>query len=712
MIDPHRQTASVRALCLGFAASAFVLAAPLAQGQENYSYSNFGTPGLLDMPTAQSAEDAEMAVSVNAMPNSLRTALTFQITPRLSGTFRYSDIQKYFPGGANNFDRSFDLRYRLIDEGRYRPAIAIGFNDVIGTGIYSSEYIVATKTVAPSVTVTGGLGWGRLGSYNGFSNPLGALDARFKTRPGGFTGTGGQVETGRWFRGDAAFFGGVAWRATDRLTLKAEYSSDAYVPETTRGHFVHKSPINVGLNYRIGKNSTLQAAYLYGDTFSLGLTLLSNPLKPAVHGSTDLAPLPVAVRAPGAARDLGWTAQADGPKILRDNVTTLLANDGLELEGMSIKANSVTVLVRNPTYNARPQAIGRTARILTQTMPASVEEFVIVPMVDGIKASAITLRRSDIEALEHAPDGAWQSYGRAKIGDAARVGDDVVYQDDIHPRLRWSLGPYVSSSYFDPDQPVRVDLGVALAASYEAAPGLVFSGEIRQRVIGNKGTSTRLSNSVIQHVRSDGNLYDKQGDLALTDLTMAYYFQPGKDLYGRVTVGYLERMYGGISSEILWKPAQSRLGLGLEVNYVQQRDFNQRLGFQNYKVATGHVSGYWDMGNGFHTQVDVGRYLAKDWGASVALDRVFANGWRVGAYATFTDVSFNDFGEGSFDKGIRFTVPLESFLGKSTGKKFESTLQPLARDGGAKLKVDGRLYDRVRDYHDPSLRASWGRFWR
>lgn len=52
-------------------------------------------------------------------------------------------------------------------------------------------------------------GWGRLGTYNGFTNPLGALDARFKTRPGGFTGTGGQPEIDKWFRGDAAFFGGL-----------------------------------------------------------------------------------------------------------------------------------------------------------------------------------------------------------------------------------------------------------------------------------------------------------------------------------------------------------------------------------------------------------------------------------------------------------------------------------------------------------------------
>jgi hypothetical protein len=32
--------------------------------------------------------------------------------------------------------------------------------------------------------VTGGIGWGRFGSRDGFGNPLGLLDDRFDTRPG------------------------------------------------------------------------------------------------------------------------------------------------------------------------------------------------------------------------------------------------------------------------------------------------------------------------------------------------------------------------------------------------------------------------------------------------------------------------------------------------------------------------------------------------
>ena len=64
----------------------------------------------------------------------------------------------------------------------------------------------------------------------------------------------------------------------------------------------------------------------------------------------------------------------------------------------------------------------------------------------------------------------------------------------------------------------------------------------------------------------------------------------------------------------------------------------------------GHISFYYDAGM-FDLEINAGRYLAGDWGATTTISRVFGNGWEVGG-ATFTDVPFETFGEGSFDKGI------------------------------------------------------------
>ena len=676
------------------------------------STTTFGTPGLIDMPSAQSAPDGELSTSVSYFAGSLRTTLSFQITPRLSGSFRYSVLSDYLPSGAL-FDRSFDLRYRLIDEGKYRPSIAIGLQDFIGTGAYSGEYIVASKHLVPSVTLTGGIGWGRFGSFNGFSNPIGGLNSSFRTRPNALQGAlGGVVESAKWFRGDAAFFGGVAWQATPKLSLKAEYSSDAYTQEVRRAGFNRRSPYNFGLDYKLAKGVDLHANYLYGSEFGLGVTFKLNPKDPAIRGGSEKAPQPVRVRVPENIGNLGWTSIPNAQKNLRKATQELLAKDGMALEAMTVSSSTVTLRLRNERYLASAEAVGRTARILSRVMPDSVETFNIIPIARGIPLSQITLKRSDLEVLEHDGNGSALSYAAAKITDAANSSDALIFRDGLYPKFTWGIGPYIRSSFFDPDSPIRVEAGIQANASYTISPGLVLAGSINKRAIGNIHTATRRSDSKIRRVRSDGALYNQAGDPAITNLTLAYHFRPGKNLYGRVTAGYLENMYGGISSELLWKPVDSRLALGVELNLLKQRDFDQLFGFQSYEVATGHLTAYWDMGRGFHSEVSVGRYLGGDLGGTLKLERTFKNGWRVGAYATITDIPFSDFGEGSFDKGLLFTVPLDHFVGSPTGRKFNSTIQPLTRDGGARVNVDGRLYGTVSNHHNSALRDSWGKFWR
>ncbi|MBL9048677.1 MAG: YjbH domain-containing protein, partial [Tabrizicola sp.] len=212
----------------------------------------------------------------------------------------------------------------------------------------------------------------------------------------------------------------------------------------------------------------------------------------------------------------------------------------------------------------------------------------------------------------------------------------------------------------------------------------------------------------------DRPLYNENGDPALERLTFAWFARPAPDIYSRITVGYLERMHAGISGEVLWKPVDSQLALGLELNYTKQRDTDGGLGFDeyDYDVVTGHVSAYYDFGNGYLGQLDVGRYLAGDVGATISVDRVFANGWRVGAYATVTDVSAADFGKAGFDKGVRFTIPFNWAMGTETRKGIDMTLRPGTGDGGARVNVDGRLYESIREYHTDGLDPDWGRVWR
>jgi len=687
----------------------------LAQTRPVLSF--YGTNGLIDMPTAQSQPDGQLSLTTSFFGPTLRNTLSFQIAPRLSGSFRYSRISGFDAGGTlDRYDRSFDISYQLADETRTRPALVVGLQDFGGTGTLGAEYLVATKRLAPRLRGSAGLGWGRFGSYNGFENPLAIFSDRFRTRP---TGSGvisdvGRVEFGRWFRGDAAFFGGLEWQVSDRLSFAAEYSSDAYVKEDARGLMARKSPFNFGFSYRSPGGFDLGLYYLYGSEVGVLASYSLNPKTPPAPGGIGTAPPPVYARSNAAASwDTGWTENPADNAQIRDRVAAGLASQGLALEALALTRTTARLRLRNDLYDAEAQAIGRAARSLTQTLPPSVETITIVPVVNGLGLSAVTLRRSDLEALEAAPDGAWQSYVRAEIGEAvpsAAPRGDVA--KGAYPRVSNRLRGYFAPSLFDPDNPLRADVGAELGFSYAPGPGVVFSGALRQPVLGNLGDSSRVSNSVLPHVRSDAALYSAEADLEVSYLTGEYFFRPGRNLYGRVTGGYLEQMYGGVSAELLWKPVNSRAAFGAELNYVRQREFDQLFGFRSYDVVTGHVSAYYDFGNGYLGQVDAGRYLAGDWGATFSLDREFRNGWRVGAFFTLTDVSFEDFGEGSFDKGIRIQVPLSWLTGTPARRGFSTTIRPLTRDGGARLNLRNRLYELTRGYHDQRLANRWARFWR
>ena len=685
-------------------------------GVPDDSLNLYGAPGLIDMPTARSAPDATLSFTGAVFGKTTRSTLAFQITPRLSGSFRYTGVKGFDPGHGGitdpiYYDRSFDLRYRLLTEGRLRPALAIGLRDFIGTSVYASEYVVATKSIGPRLQVTGGLGWGRLGSAHSIGSPFGA-------RSPVVIGLGGKINYKQWFRGPMAVFGGVSWRASDRLTLKVEYATDAYSDEVSQGVMRLRSPLNFGASYKISQGAVLSGYYLFGTTLGVQLSFATNPKESRAPSGNEAAPLPVRPRPPrsGVAASWGmdWATPPGAMQAqVQPGVARALAKEGIILRAMSLQATRAEVRIENTRYMAQPEAIGRTLRVLTRALPASVETLVVTNTVGGVATTSLSFRRADIEALENAPASA--ILARARITDAAGAPEYALSPTTIGnlpPKFVWSLSPFAVFSLFDPDNPVRADFGLRARARYRIAPGLELSGSIRKKVFGNLDSVTRPSDSTLPHVRSDYGLYDRAGDPALENLTLAWYGRPGRNLYSRVTVGYLEQMYGGVSGEILWQPVNSRLALGAEVNYARQRDFNQLFGFQDYDVVTGHASAYYDFGNGFHGQLDVGRYLAGDVGATMALDREFANGWKVGAYATFTDVSAADFGEGSFDKGIRLTIPLGAVTGNPSRQTSQLVLRSLSRDGGARLNVDGRLYERVRDTHRPDLQARWGRFWR
>ncbi|MEO0664102.1 MAG: YjbH domain-containing protein [Pseudomonadota bacterium] len=685
---------------------------------------SYGMPGLIDMPAAHPLPDGEIGVTVSNFAGLTRTTLSFQIAPRLTGAFRYNRFGDLnIAGFVDYFDRAFDIHYLIFDESDWRPALAVGLRDFVGTGIEASEYLVASKRFAlpPAagggrLTVSGGLGWGRLGSAGAIGSPF--SDDRPTFTPGD---TGGELAFDQWFRGPMAPFAGLEWQPSDRLRVKLEWSSDDYELETAQGVFDRASPINAGVEWQASPSVRLGAYTRYGSEVGVMLHYSTNPRR---------SPAPFALPGPGplerrpdraelpALWTTNWRATPDIEEGLAALLEAELSDDFVQVTGLTLtgpnRAEAATLRIEASGISGAPAfMIGRSLRAMAVTLPPSVETFTIVLEDGGLPLSQVTVRRTDLEALETAPDReeALASVASLTAAPPSLSGEVSVNAPGLYPRSALRLRPYLSTAAFDPDEPLRADIGLALSGRFEPVRGLAFAGQLRLPLRGNLDEA-RLSTSALEPVRTNGPRYAQAEGVRLRRFTASYDAKLGGDLYGRATAGYFETMFGGVAAELLWKPVSSRLALGAELAYVGQRDFDQRFGFQDYRVLTGHVSAYYDFGNGFLGQVDAGRYLAGDAGATLTLTREFDNGWRVGAFATFTDVSAEDFGEGSFDKGIRVSIPLQSIIGRPSTQRVGRTIRPIQRDGGARVEIEDRLYERVRDGHAQAVFADWSRVWR
>lgn len=268
---------------------------PARAADDGLVRNNFGSVGLIDMPNARMAPDGEFSAGASFFKSTQHYNFDFQILPWLESSFRYSGLQHLNPLFPVYYDRSFALKIRLVNETGVTPAIAVGVNDLIGSGIYGGEYVAASKQFG-AIDATIGMGWGRLGSTGLFRNPLGAISNSFDTRP--IITVAGGTDFNSLFRGGtAALFGGATWHTPiPGLTMVAEYSSDRYILETAQGSFRPRNQFNIGASYRVNDSIVLGLNWLYGTTVGASIAFELDPSRPQYPAKIEPAPLEIAVR--------------------------------------------------------------------------------------------------------------------------------------------------------------------------------------------------------------------------------------------------------------------------------------------------------------------------------------------------------------------------------------------------------------------------------
>ena len=276
-----------------------------------------------------------------------------------------------------------------------------------------------------------------------------------------------------------------------------------------------------------------------------------------------------------------------------------------------------------------------------------------------------------------------------------------------HSPLQTNLGISYAQVVGSPDSPFLFSLGVKGDAIYKFRENTWISGTVNTRVVDNFGKyNYDPPPTGLQPVRTDIRQYMTQSIATMPNLQITNTGKLADNHFVSAYAGYLEMMFAGAGGEYLWRPTDSRIAAGIDVNRVRQRQFNVWTSMQNYSVTTGHATAYWDTGvQDILVKMSYGKYLAGDVGGTLDVSRVFQNGVKVGAYATRTNVNYSQFGEGSFDKGVYISVPFDAFFARHSDSSANMLFTPLIRDGGAMLFRKYRLYDMTRTRDPRALSA-------
>jgi hypothetical protein len=313
----------------------------------------------------------------------------------------------------------------------------------------------------------------------------------------------------------------------------------------------------------------------------------------------------------------------------------------------------------------------------------------------GVPQQEFDVLRGPVERSYQQEDGTIFDHS-VRIRPPAMDQPVLAAATDIYPHFGWGLFPQFREALFDPNQPFGVQFVAVADAWLEVAQGLSLSGSLEASLYDDFNTA-RKSDSLLPHVRSDFLKYFTQGKTGIGHLDVEYRFRLTPTIFATVKGGYLESMFAGGGGEILWRPQGARWALGADIYQVWQRDFDRLFGVQHYRQTTGHVSLYYDSPwYDLNFQLRAGRYLAGDRGFTVQVTRRFSTGVEIGAFFTKTNVSAQQFGEGSFDKGIIIRIPLGWVAPLETQSEIAMDLRPVQRDGGQTLAGDATLYEETR----------------
>lgn len=639
----------------------------------------YGASGLNIIPNARMDSAGTVSLSLGTVDPYIHTQLGFQISDDIYLGLRQTGEISSLLYDPDYLMPGMDLKFRLFEERKFRPEIALGFQSAFGHRRMAGEYLAFSKRYE-NFDFTAGFGWGRFGTNFKSPNPLDWTKSYLSDD----RDLDGEDPNGPkdWFTGDTGIFGGVEYGLPIRgLSLKADISSDGWETEKNLG--IHRpSPFSIGLAYKPLPEIDIGIAALGTDTImaraSLKTMMENWPFSQANQESL------LSIHPPGNAERY---AKRMGN----------LSGDGREVK---------TQLALTP-FQSSPHQLSQAWRIASGVTRESQPDVLrIEPVYFGLKAPAIAISNNDLKA------------GVAHQGSAEEIWRNTTFDSNVSRDTKSirSFIPFLTlrENFSLSEEDAGLIHHTDILATLTRQIGSYFLSEtsLRYNIFSSLDDIHKFRNRSQDPVRSDIDEYYEQ-KAAVDRLFFQGFKSFTTDWHISGSLGYLDELFAGFHGEILYRPWGKNWALGLEIADAIKRDpespFN--LGIVNRSRPTGHLNFYYEVPNTSLTlHASLGQYLGQDKGGSLSLKNTFRNGSTLEGFMTATDRDDRDAlgGKSNFYAGLRFTLPFGSLTFVPDGSGIEVNAAPLGRDSGQRLDLSHPLYEMTEPLSYRHITQNWG----
>ncbi len=684
---------------------------------EAKSYNSLGQTGLINLPSAEVHSEQSIYFTFNR--SSFIKLGTLTVTPFdwLEASYFYYRPDDLRWGGAQGLylDKGFNVKFSYKPDSIFLPQLALGLDDFAGTGQFTREYLVSTYNFN-NIKLTGGLGWGKFVGGSSIKNPLSILGDRFKTRSSNDFGFGGKPNLDLIFTGPAIPLFGIEFAIpkVKNFSFKLEnnpfdYFDFACCGEGLSGESYRARPkdsnINYGVSFKYKDYGNIDFSYIKGNTwnliFSIGFTSSrvhrkKNKFKPDITNTNK--------------------GQQNKENEFYLDLLENLNNNRLYLQTADLEDKNLKMTIDseehiNPIiYSSRSAYI---ANNIAELNNLEINEIEVGHITRGMKINSISYKTKDLDLSERYPNVL------IKRNSTIKDSVEIVYKKHefkpkvIYPILNYQFAPDIRTHIGSPESFMYSGFGIQLISELQLSRNLVIHSSIGKSLKDNFDEKTSNPNTRLPSVRTRivDYLQESSDDFYISNLDIEYIWSPYKNFFAKLDYGYLEHMYGGFTGEILYKPFDSNSAFSIEYSKVKKRDYDMKLSYSDYKISMPRLNmAYYHPKTNILAKLSYGKYLANDVGYTLDLSRRMPSGWQAGFFFSRTNVSAEDFGEGSFDKGFYFTVPL-SIFSKEYNKNYSGfALKTMTRDGGQQLELKNRLIDSFYGSTLNEINENWNNF--